>query len=407
VRARLGIVLALVAGTAAAQRFDPRRPKTLVVAKPSGASPMARVDARRSGLSKTLLPAGTLRVAFRHTAGVTIEQPALVGGDGAIALVSSRGDVTFLDENGDERAAVRVGAPLVGPAAITSDGTVVYATGGGDAIGVKRPATSARFTTHIGGERAERRAAPLPLDDGGVVLATASDLVLLDAEGNVRARTTLPEPPSGPLLAWSNRVLAVGASGTVHGWMPGRDPMRLGSFGAPVDGGAALENGALVAVIEGNQLVELDLARGARTTRATASQGLLLGPPALRGPLTTLLALTATRGFVVTLDPSGQETQRAPVAAFTPQPLPDGGAPALAAGPHVGVLVDPQGAVAFAATDGTVGVVGADGSVATLGETPCVKGARGGVVGLTPFGTGSFLVTCEGGIVVRVTGAKP
>ena len=40
------------------------------------------------------------------------------------------------------------------------------------------------YVTRIGGER-NARAAPLSLDDGGVVLATSADLVVIDAEGNV------------------------------------------------------------------------------------------------------------------------------------------------------------------------------------------------------------------------------
>jgi hypothetical protein len=406
----LAIAVALATATAAAQRFDPRRPKTLVVAKPGGPAPMMRVDARRSGLSKTPLPSGTLHIVFRHTSGLTLEQPALAGSDGLIALVSPRGDVSWLDENGEERATVRVGAPLAGPAAITSDGTIVYATGTGDAIGARRTSTFARFTTHIGNdarERSDRRAAPLALDDGGVVLATGNDLVLLDAEGNMRSRVTLPEAAAAPLLAWSDRVVAIGPTGTIFGWSPGREAVRLGSFGAPTDGGAVLENGTLIAVIEGNQIAEVDLVHGGRTTRTVAPSGLFLGPPAIRTSLVTVLALTHTRGFALTIDPSGHETLRAPVASFTPQPLPDGGTPALAAPPHVGALVDPRGAVAFAATDGTVGVIGPEGAVETLGEAPCTKGPRAGVVGLTPFGAGSFLVTCEGGVVLRITGAKP
>ena len=198
----------------------------------------------------------------------------------------------------------------------------------------------------------------------------------------------------------------------MFGWTPGREPVRLGSFGAPIDGGAALaDGGMLLAVIEGNHLAEVDITRGGRSTRSIATQGLYLGPPAVRsGPagasVATLLALTQSRGFVVTLDPGGQELFRAPIAAFTPAALPDGGAPPLVAPPHAGPIIDARGAIAFAATDGHVGVVGPEGAVDTIGEVLCAKGARSGVVGLTPFGEGAFAVTCDGGVVARVTGAN-
>ena len=411
---------------ARAQPIDPRRPSTFVVGAPAGAAPMHRVDGRRSGLTKALLPSGTLRIPWRKPTSLTVDQPALAGPDGLLAVVSTRGDVVFLDEGGEERGMVRVGASQVGPATITSDGTVVYTTSNGEAVGVRRTSTSPRFTTRIGGERNSRGAAPLSLDDGGVVVATMSDLVVLDAEGNVRARAALPEPAAAPLVAAGDKIVAVTTTGAVFGWTPGREPMRLGSFGAPIDGGAALADPTtLVAVIEGNQLAEVDLARGGRRTRgiaapaSSAAQVLWLGPPALRradaGPgaspsgdksLATMLALTTTRGYVVTVDGAGQELLRAPIASFTPTILADGGAAPLVAPSHVAPLVDVRGAIAYAATDGHVGVVSPDGAVDEIGEILCPRGLRSGVVGLTPFAAGSFAVTCDGGTVVRVTGSR-
>ena len=65
----------------------------------------------------------------------------------------------------------------------------------------------------------------------------------------------------------------------------------------------------------------------------------------------------------------------------------------------------PRGAVAFAAPDGQVGVVSPEGAVDTLGELLCAKGIRAGVMGLTPFGNGAFAVTCDAGVVARITGS--
>jgi len=404
------MIVALEVRDADAQRLDPRRPSVFVVGPPGGASPTSRGDARRTGAAREPLPSGLLHIAWRKTIGLTIEQPALVGLDGTLAVVTARGDVVFLDELGEEKGRASSGTTSVGPATITSDGTVVFLSSAGDAIGVRRSSPRPRFVTRIGGER-NARAAPLSLDDGGVVVATASDLVVLDAEGNVRSRVTLPEPPSAALLASDDRVIAVTVTGAVYGWTPGRETIRLGSFGAPIDGGAALSDAnTLVAVIEGNHLVELDLTRAARSTRSIAAQGLYLGPPSVRtvapgGTLATLLAQTASRAFVVTLDPAGQEMVRAPIATLTSITLPDGGAAPLVARPHTGPLVDSRGAVAFAAPDGHVGMVGAGGGVDTLGELICTQSARSaGIAGLTPFGRGAFAVTCEGGVIARITG---
>lgn len=420
-RAAAGLALVIAAGlglalatprSADAQRVDPRKPAVFVVGAPGGASPTLRGDARRSGTTKDVLPSGVLRIAWRKTIGLQVDQAALVGPDGMLAVVTAaRGDVIFFDADGDEKGRVTAGSAAVGPATMTSDGTVVFTSSGGDAIGVKRASARPRFVTRIGGER-NVRAAPLSLDDGGVVVATATDLVVLDSEGNVRGRVTLPESPASALIASGDKIIAVTSSGAVHGWTPGREPVRLGSFGAPIDGGAALgDANTLLAVIEGNHLVELDLTRGARSSRSIAAQGLYLGPPSARASggttLATLLALTTTRAFVVTLDQGGQETGRAPIATFTPGTLPDGGPMPLVAPAHTGPLVDPRGAVAFAAPDGHVGVIGPDGAVDTIGELICTRtGGRPGVAGLTGMGRGAFVVTCESGALAKIVGPE-
>ena len=411
--ASLAFAAGVTVRTADAQRIDPRRPSVFVVGPPGGASPTVRGDARRSGRAPELLPSGTLRIAWRKTLGLSVEQPALVSADGMLAIVTaSRGDVIFLDADGDEKGRVSAGASAVGPATMTSDGTVVFTTSAGEVVGIRRTSARPRYVTRIGGER-NARAAPLSLDDGGVVLATGTDLVVIDAEGNVRARTSLTETPAASLLASGERVVAVSGTGAVYGWTPGREPVRLGTFGGPIDGGAALADAnTLVAVIEGNHLVELDLTRGARSSRSIASQGLYLGPPSVRsvegGTLATLLAQTASRAFVVTIDPAGQETARAPIATFVPKTLADGGPAALVPGAHVGPLVDGRGVVAFAAPeDGRVGVVGPDGAVDTIGELICTRTSRSaGIAGLTPLGRGAFIVTCESGAVAKITGAE-
>ena len=69
----------------------------------------------------------------------------------------------------------------------------------------------------------------------------------------------------------------------------------------------------MIAVIEGNHLVELDLARGARTTRSIAAQGLYLGPPSVRRSPAAARSRRSSRirraaRFVVSIDPGRQET---------------------------------------------------------------------------------------------------
>ena len=130
-----------------------------------------------------------------------------------------------------------------------------------------------------------------------------------------------------------------------------------------------------------------------------------LRPDGTGGVLATFLAQTPNRAFVVTVDPGGQETARAPIATLTPGTLPDGGAMPLVARPHTGPIVDARGAAAFAAPDGHIGMVGPSGAVDFLGELICSQTPRSaGIAGLTAFGRGAFVVTCEGGVVAKITG---
>jgi hypothetical protein len=415
----IGVTCAAVAlvslRDADAQRLDPRRPSAFVVGSPAGPMPMQRVDSRRTGLARDPLPSGPLAVAWRKTIGLSVDQAALAGSDGTIAVVTSRGDVVYLDGDGEEKAHITSNGRSAGPAAMTSDGTVVFATQTADAVGIKRTLSTPRFVSRIGGDRSQK-AAPIALDDGGVVLATntgpnTTDLVVVDSEGNVRTRVTLPDQAAAPLLAAGDKVLTISTAGTVYGWTPGREPVRMGSFGAPIDGGAVLADAnTLLAVIEGNHLVELDLAHGTRSSRSIAAQGLYLGPVAARrlangSVLATLLAMQPSRLFVVTLDPSGADVVRAPIASLIAPTLPDGGPAPLNPPAHTAPIIDARGAVAFASTEGSIGMITPEGAVETLRETLCSRSGRSsGVAGITPFGPGAFVVTCEGGSVAKVVG---
>jgi PQQ-like domain len=408
-----GIAVYLALSTrAAAQRVDPRRPETLYVGAPSGPAPTDRIDAQRSGLARTKLPTQGLRVAWRRSFGIGIDHAPLVLANGDVVLIAGRGDVVTLGEDGTERSRTIAGAGAAGPPTVTSDGTVVVVTSTGEAVGVRRGAV--RFRTRLGGERTlTGHISPLSLDDGGVVVATSTELTALDAEGGVRARGVLPEPLATPLVASSGRVLAIAASGVVYAWVPGRDPQRVGSFGAPIDGGATLtDDNTLVAIVEGSRLAALDLRRGVLVTRAQGAGTFYLGPPAMRGRDAYLLGQTPGRTFVLAFDAAGQETQRVLVANTAPPTLGDGGAAPFTIPAHVAPIVDRAGTVAFASPDGKVGVVAA-GAAEALTDVLCARASSttttqrsGGVIGLAPA-TDSFLVACDTGAIVKVVGGAP
>lgn len=411
--AALGAAAAVAARApdAGAQSVDPRRATTVIVGSSSARAPMARIDAARSGAVTEPLPGQNLHVAWRKTIGLPTEQPVLSLPDGTLAYVSTRGDVVFLADDGQDLGRVSAFAGgSVGPAVVLSDGTVAFATVSGEVIGVHAPSPRPRFVVQVASGR-PGRAGPLPLADGGLVVAFGGDLVVVDATGGVRSRVSLPDPIAAPLVGRSRGVLAVTAAGAVYAWSFGREPHRVGTFGGPIDGGAALDGNSLLAVTEAGQLLALDLGSGSVTTRAAPSIGAFLGPPSVRpskpgaAGTTTALFYGATQSFLVTLDETGQERSRAPVGPPRSATLVDAGTAPAAIAPHGGPLVDARGSAVVVTPEGNLSAVAPDGAVDGFAESVCTPTRRSaGVAGITPVGPHAFAVTCEGGVVVRIDG---
>jgi hypothetical protein len=391
----------LLAGAAAAQTLETRHARTLVVGTPKGGARVDRVNRGRTGQSQDALPASSLRIEWQTAfLGMAIEQAPLVDPAGTTLVVGAQGDVVAIGRDGAEVWRASTNAPQPGPAALLSDGSVVFATGSGDAVAVRqgRLRWSARF-----GRADSAHPAPLPLEDGGVVVATGRDLAVLDADGNERARATLAEPATAPLISALGRVLVVASSGTVYAWGLGGEPARVGSFGSAVDQGAALvDDHTLVAVTSAHtHLTAVDIERGTTTTRAIAASGLWLGPPATQGGVAHLLALTQVSDLLVALDAAGSEVGRALLGT---RPLllgPDGGPAPLVAPPHAPPIVDAAGVTAFVTSQGA-GV--ASGATVEFAADVCPAASNGAAAGLAPLGAGAFVVACRAGSLVALNG---
>jgi len=405
----LASALALVTAAAAfAQRTDPRRPATFIVGPTPGVAPTVRGDAHRTGVVRSPLPRAPLHVEWRFSAG-GIEQPPVVTAD-AITIVSTNGNVIAVGHDGAEKWHQGLGVSSSNPSApaLLADGTLVVVAGAVDAVAVGVQKSGVRFRTPLVGGL-DPSLAPLAMDDGGVAVASESELALLDASGNVRFRAPLPEPVVGPLLAQSSptgsRILVAGkATGVVFAWTPGRDVVRVGSFGAQVKGGAVLvDDNTLLAVVEGPRLMTLDLRQGLAVPLSTFAGGSYFWPPAYRRGVAYTMAGLAGRTFAVGVDSAGQEVLRVPVATSLPG-MADAGAGPYVPPPHAPVIVDETGTLGFAAPDGPVGVVDPAGIVSTVGEAVCgrVFQSRRAVTSVSSGGPGAMLVTCGTGNLVRI-----
>ena len=412
------LAAAAIAAGAAAQTVNAERPRTLVVGTPAHGARSDRVDPARTGRSWAKLPTADLKTEWRVSLGALIERTPVVDARGTSYVVGTRGEVVAVARDGVERWRVATGALQPGPAALLTDDTLVFVDAGGTAVAVQETSAregAVRWRAHFG-RNDTVHAAPIPLDDGGIVVATSHDLAALDSDGHERARTTLPEATSVPLVSAVGRVIAVTASGAVWAWTPGAaEATRLGSFDAPVDGGAALADEHTLVAITADQahLAAVDLLRGTMTTRAVAPTGLWLGPPAMRGGVAYLLAATPVGELALGVDATGTEVSRAVLTSHAPAVAADGGVFALVAGPHTAPLVDAAGVVAFATSDGSLGVATSAGTerIADACAPTLARTGGGGAVpaaavaGLAPLGPGVFVAACHSGTLVAVHAA--
>jgi hypothetical protein len=414
-RALAGLALGLsaAAGVAAAQPSQPAhrdRSITRVVGTPPGAR-VDRVDPRRSGASPTPLPSGSLRVAWRAAVKVPLEHAPLVDARGNVYVVGARGEVASLSADGAERWQVATSMPVAGPAALLSDDTVAFVGASGDAVAVRDG--KVRWRTNAGAPDVAYVAAPIALDDGGVVVASGPDLAAIDAEGQLVGRAHLPEPVAAPLLATGDRVLAVSASGVVWSWVPGAlDVRRIGTFETPVEGSVALvdPDTALAVTHSGARLTELRLRDGTTRIRASSGGTLWPGSPAVSGGVAFIVALTASSELAVAFDREGRELGSALIQSQSQATASDAGALLMQSRPTP-LLADSTATIIFATSTGGIGVVrrlGQPDEAVESVSVVCSLGAAGGsppVSGMAPLAPRTIVATCHHGEVVAVSGS--
>ena len=420
----------LPASPASADVIDPSMPRTLVVGAPRGAAPSERLDAQRSGRSRTLLPAAPLHRWEHHITG-GIELAPVVDAHDNVLVVGTTPDAIKLDSEGKEVWRVRFGtsAAVVAPV-LTSDGTLLIVTAAGQAVGLS-PAGSIRFVTALGLRGRDADTVPLALDDGGVVIAAGGSLVEIDRDGAIRARTALeikpgsadsrvtgalvqgPSTETGPLGA-----LFTTESGSVFAWRPPLAPRKLGNLGGfPRRGAVVTGARTLTAVVDSRRIVDFDLPTGVTHVRLSSGSGAQIDGPVTIGPDGLLLAATQT-GLLVGVDAAGNEAIRialekppvAPPAGTGPTAGQPGGSVNVFGGsagggptsgffgvpaeirPSPALIIDRAGRIAFARASGRAGVVSPRGVVTLASERVCSS-----PVAALPAGEKRLLIACRDG----------
>jgi hypothetical protein len=398
------------AGVVAAQPLRPERPVTRLVGTPGGAR-VDRVDPQRTGLSSSPLPASNLRVAWRTAVKATLDRAPVVDAHGVVYVVGARGEVFATGDDGVARWELATGAPGAGPAALLSDDTVAFVDGSGQAVAVR--GGRLRWRARVGAPDSTYAPAPLALDEGGIVAASAADLAAIDAAGQEIARVHLPELVAAPLVGSKDRVLAVTSSGAVWSWVPGAvDAARIGTFESPIEGSAALagEDALLAITHAGARLTELRLHDGTTRIRAASGGNIWPGSPAVAGGLAFVVALTPSGAVATAFDASGKDLGSAPLQAQTFAA--DAGAPLLQPARPAPIVVDGASTVVFATTTGAVGAVRRlgqpDESVETLASvcSALSTGSATPVSGIAPLPPRGIVVACHHGELVAVTGPR-
>jgi hypothetical protein len=424
--ARAALAVAALVGLgstlAAAQPFNIERPLVVVSGTPHGGARMARIDASRRGMTRSPLPESGLHSEWRTALGFVAQQGPLVDSLGRSYVVGESGEVVALARDGAVLSRVLTRGSQPGPAALLSDDTVVFVDGAGEAVAVRDGSVvwRSRF-----GRASGAHAAPLALDDGGVVVASGPDLAVLDAGGRERARIVLPEPSSHPLLSALGRVVVVSDTGTVWSWAPGAIHVeRVADFGSDIDGSAALvDDHTLIAVAESQtRLMTVDLTRRTVVKVAGPLGGLWLGSPAVDvGGVVCATQITPGGEVAVVIDVSGVERGRALLDGPGRGLGPGKDSPRTGMGSQTPPIIDGNGLLAFATAGGSIGIVSglvattdvatgrnapvellADACAPSLRRTP----AEAAVVGMAPLAPSELVAVCRSGLVVAVKAGR-
>lgn len=373
---------------AAAERFDPNLPVQLTVGPPPGAAPMARVDQARTGRVEELPDQPKQLWHRRVRGGMTL--PIAVDASGAIIVAAAVAELVQVGADGAEQWHRRLGMSVASTQpVILSDGTRVVLTALGQ-VWAFRPNGDTKFQTDLGVVGTDPRTSPLPRDDGSFVVAVGNEIVALDGQGSIVSQADVGERVVGSIAGDESAVYLSTESGGVYRWASPVPPRKIGTYrGIVREGFARTTDGSLVAVVDMDRLVRMDGQSGATTTLATTFG--LEGPPTLGEKL---VYITTTTGLLMTISAAGEErrVKLAPAAVEDPDAADGGVVTPMYAPASPAVIVDKAGRVAFARTDGRVGVVSVDGQVRYAEKRSC-----GTPIAVVPAGRRKFVVACRTG----------
>lgn len=385
-RARALFAVTLAAATAFGEQRDPTIPQVVIVGPPPGAAPMARIDARRSGRSRTPLPVGAARIRWRLRLSGLIRDVA-IGDRGAVATATIDGSLVAVSAIGRFQWTRRLGAAVLAGPVLTSNGAHIVVTADGGVVAVG-PNGSAQWTRSISAQSSLSAPSPLPDDDGGVIVAFGDRLVRLEQDGEISAAATVSEPVR--CLTGGGSIYAVSDVGSVFRWSPPDAPTLIGRYSAAPSGEVTYANGSLVAVINHQRLESLSVDSGARRVLAESA----LSDNIVVLPSGSEVAVAGLDGMLIRLNLSSSTIATAPI----PSGPSSFGKPSAAATMLLAIS-DPAGNVAVSGSKG-LAMLDDKGPAAWLELPDC-----GEPVALLPHSAGRVVVACQSGLLMLIGSA--
>jgi outer membrane protein assembly factor BamB len=385
--ARWAAALLALALPAAALAHDSAVSATLGATGQRALASAAGIDARNSGSVRVALPENPAP-SFHAKLSAPISQPPVADARGRLLVAHGAGKLSQLDAAGRLEWSVRVGPDSEASApVIARDETRWLITQAGEAVGFDARGGEL-YREGLPGLIETKDIELVPLASGGLALASARQIAELDRRGKIRWLGQAKEPV-GSVLEARGALVAVTNGGQVLRRDAEGNLSALGELGGRVSSAAvAPDQRRLFAIVDHDDLLELDLATGQRRTlfsdAALPLSSLAVGA---RGEV-RLVASGRLLGF----DDKGTEVFRALVSSGA---WPGGAVAALP-------LVDSQGATAINLPDAGLVLVKANGEVQAVAGSACPEPLRP-----TPIGARRLALSCRSGLVFGVSDRAP
>ena len=370
---------------------DAQRLQRVVVGPSSGLAACAGLDASNGNRARSRFPSAP-ELAFRTRLTGGIGQAPASDARGNLIVVHAEPRLSKLDRKGRTLWSERLPSEASSPPVLTSGGAVVIVTRDGEALFYSSAGRlEGKRTLPLSDPR--QRSLSIPTGNGGVLLASGSDLLELDERGAIvrqlRARSTL-----STIAEYNATLVLIGDNGNVQVARTTGDLEQVGSLGGNVPEGAAVSAGKVFAVVDGHKWVALDLRTGQVVTLASELGLALSGPVALLD--TPSAALVIDGGFVSLRSKDGAESAR---VALSPA---NQGFDAADRGLRPALVVsDQRGAIAAVRSGNDALLIRAGGNALRLDETSCLDPFRP-----TPI-PGGIVFACRSGQLFGVNDKAP